>query len=76
MYEVLLTNRGLVGIAGWVDDSCVGGRDYWAGGAVGGAYPPQSSTTGRRGRLPPPPTRAKPKTSHTLKVGIIMLISW
>ncbi|XP_047740422.1 rho GTPase-activating protein 190 isoform X3 [Hyalella azteca] len=64
----------------WVDDSALGGgrkttEEYWVGpGAAGdrgpstgGAYQPHSSTTGRRGRLPPPPTRVKPKSSHTLK---------
>ena len=55
--------------AGWVDDSMCPRRldEYWGENM---SYGPQAFTTGRRGKLPPPPTRPKPKPgSQTLKVG-------
>ncbi|XP_042873149.1 rho GTPase-activating protein 190-like isoform X27 [Penaeus japonicus] len=50
--------------SGWVDDSVCSRRheDFWGEG-----YGPQSFTTGRRGKLPPPPTKPRPKASQTLK---------
>lgn len=49
---------------GWVDESVCSRRheDFWGEG-----YGPQSFTTGRRGKLPPPPTKPRPKASQTLK---------
>lgn len=54
-------------LSGWVDESVCSRRheDFWGEG-----YGPQSFTTGRRGKLPPPPTKPRPKASQTLKVSV------